>query len=179
MLRSRKPRRHPVHLLLLLTAAALLAAGCGSEAEPTPGQVPEEPAAPASSGAEATDADLDEAPVLKPDRTYSIDDVVTAGYKKSKTIPTEMLPHATEAWYGFFNQKDVEIWVYPSPDDAIEFGKGPADDATGREWRKGGGEKGAGTKAMFTYGAYVIAGNLVMLCELDVTNCEALVANLE
>ena len=103
----------------------------------------------------------------------------TYGYKKSKDIPTDILPNATAAWYGFFNQKDIEVWIYATHEDAVEFGTAPADEATGRDWRKGGGEKGAGTKAMFSYGDYMVAGNLVILCELDVTNCEALVANMD
>ena len=173
----RRRRRHIICTLLLVAMASLLVAGCGSEDAPTPAQPPEEQ--PASAASPATEAAADEAPIVKPDRTYTLDNVVAAGYKKSKEYPIDTLPNATAAWYGFFNQKDVEIWVYPTHKDAVEFGTGPADEATGREWRKGGGEKGAGTKAMFTYGAYMIAGNLVLLCELDVANCEALVANMD
>ena len=31
---------------------------------------------------------------------------------------------------------------------------------------------------MFTYGAYMVVGNMVLLCELDVANCERLVESM-
>ena len=179
MLRLRKPQRHIAYLVSLVVAGSFLITACASEEAPTPTQVSDEqPAAAASLASEADTQQVDEAPILRPDRTYTLDDVMAAGYKKSKEYPIDTLPHATAVWYGFFNQKDIEIWVYPTHEEAVEFGTGPADEATGREWRKGGGEKGAGTKAMSTYGAYLIAGNMVFLCELDVANCESLVENM-
>jgi len=165
---------------MLATLTVSAGVGCASEETGAPAEpTAEEPVSAAPSTSEETATEAGEAPVIRPDRTYTLEDVLGAGYKKSKEYPTDTLPNATAAWYGFFNQKDIEIWAYASHEDAVEFGTGPADEATGREWRKGGGEKGAGTKAMFTYGAYMIAGNLVLLCELDVTNCEALVGNMD
>jgi len=172
----RKRLRHVI-CLLLLAAGLLLIAGCASEDAPTATRAAE--GQPAATATPAGEEGIDEAPVVRPDRTYTIDDVVAAGYKKSKEIPTDTLPNATAAWYGFFNQKDIEVWTYATHGDAVEFGAGPADEATGRDWRKGGGEKGAGTKAMFSYGAYLIVGNMVLLCELDVAHCESLVANMD
>ena len=175
-------RRHPdvICLLLLPMAVSFLVVACGSEEAPTPTQSPaEQPASAAPAAAKEVAEESGGAPIVRPDRTYTIDDVVAGGYKKSKEYPIDTLPNATAAWYGFFNQKDVEVWVYATHEEAVEFGTGPADEATGREWRQGGGEKGAGTKAMFTYGAYMIVGNLVLLCELDLANCESLVANMD
>ncbi len=167
---------------LILVASLLLvfAWGCGSEDAAAPGgQQEQEAPAGAASAEQATGDAGGAAPILRPDSVFTIDDVATAGFKKSKQYPTDTLPQASDVWYGFYNQKDVEVRIYPTHADAVEFGIGPADNATGREWRKGGGEKGAGTKAMSTFGAYIIAGNLVILCELDVTHCEALVAQMD
>ena len=46
--------------------------------------------------------------------SYTVDDLVSVGYKKSRLIECEVLPNAQDAWYGFFNQKDIEVWVYES-----------------------------------------------------------------
>ncbi|MBM3957106.1 MAG: hypothetical protein FJ313_03545 [Gemmatimonadetes bacterium] len=179
MLNPRTCGRRLVWVLPPVALAFVLASGCATERTSTPSpQAAEQPAA-AVEPAGAVAETVSEAPIIRRDRIYAIDDVAAAGFKKSKQYPTETLPHATAAWYGFFNQKDIEVWVYPTHEEALEFGVPPAEDATGRAWRKGGGEKGAGTKAMFTYGGYMVVGNLVILCELEVANCEALVANME
>ena len=176
----RKRHRDAIYLLLTLAVGSFLIVGCASEESSEPTQAPaEQPASVASPASEASGEEITEAPIVRPDRTYAVDDVVAAGFKKSKQYPTDTLPGATDVWYGFFNQKDIELRFYASHAEALELGVGPAEDATGRSWRKGGGEKGAGTKAMFTYGAYMVVGNLVLLCELDVSNCEPLVANMD
>ena len=179
MVNPRTWGRHPVRVLLPpIVLAFVLAAGCASEETSTPSPSAEQPAAAVEPAGGAPEG-IDEAPIIRPDRVYAIDDVVAAGFKKSKEYPTDTLPHATAAYYGFVSQRDFEVWVYPTHGDALEYGVPPAEEATGREWRKGGGEKGAGTKAMFTYGTYMVVGNVVILCELELANCEALVANME
>lgn len=180
MLRLHKPQqRHIVCLALLVAAGSFLMTACASEEAPTLTQASDEqPAAAASPASETSEQQIKEAPILRPDRTYTIDDVAAAGFKKSKQYPTDTLPGVQDVWYGFFDQKDIEVRLYASHAAALENGVGPAEDATGRSWRKGGGEKGAGTKAMFTYGAYMVVGNMVLLCELDVANCEGLIENM-
>lgn len=115
------------------------------------------------------------AKVVFPGRTLTVDELVAAGYKKSRELSVETLPGATEAWYGFFNRKDIEVRVYESHDAALGLGREPAYAATKKQKRRGGGDRGAGHEGITGYNAYLIAGNLVMLCELDVASCEALV----
>ena len=77
------------------------------------------------------------APARK-ERLYTIDEVVAAGWRKSKQLSTETLPQASEVWYGFFDRKDVEVRVYPSKEDALEHGTGPAQEAVDRGERSYG-----------------------------------------
>ena len=111
--------------------------------------------------------------IANPDGNYSMDDLVSVGYKKSKRFGTDTLPNAQEVWYGFFKQKDIEVWVYENHEQAIEFGVDPAEVAILRH----------NTPDLFfnvtSYGAYVVFGNLVMLCQLELATCEALIAELD
>ena len=58
--------------------------------------------------------------------------------------------------------------------DAIKH----AESSITRPKQKGGGLKGAGTFSIKGYGAYIIAGNTVMLCELDISTCEDLLRTM-
>ena len=117
------------------------------------------------------------APMLNLDRVYTIDDVTAAGWKKSKELSVEMLDGATEAWYGFSNQKDLEVWIYPSHASALADGVPPANEATGRGKPKPFAEGGI-SSTRTAYGAYAIVGNLVILCETDVADCLGLIEKL-
>ncbi len=104
---------------------------------------------------------------------YSIEDFESAGYKKVTQFELETLPSATDAWYGFFNQKDFEIRIYPSHQVALVEGVEPAEFAIGKgavPWQK---------RPPVRFDAYVVVGNVVMLCELEVASCEALIAQLK
>ncbi len=106
------------------------------------------------------------------DDTYSIEDFEAVGYKKVTQFDLETLPGATDAWIGFFNQRDIEIRVYPSYQMALDMGVEPAEIAVGKgavPWQK---------RPPVRFDAYAVAGNVVMLCELEVASCEALIAQL-
>jgi hypothetical protein len=152
--------------LLLLSAVII---GCGSDdSAPPPAE---------SSG--AVDPELEAFPVLLPDRLISFDDFISAGWKKSREYSVDTVPSATEIWYGFFNQKDIEIRFYPSHDAALGQGRESAETAIDRKLRQGGQDgssnRGAGSSGVTKYAAYVVAGNTVMLCELAVKTCTDLV----
>jgi hypothetical protein len=103
---------------------------------------------------------------------YSIEDFVIIGYKKVTQFDLETLPGATDAWYGFFDQKDFELRFYASHQAAIKEGIEPAEIAIGKgavPWQK---------RPPVRFFAYAIVGNVVMLCELEVASCEALIAQL-
>ncbi len=105
---------------------------------------------------------------------------MSAGWKKSKQLSAETLPRADEVWYGFFDQKDIEIRIYASNEDALAFGLGPAEEAIGRVGTNAeAGGKLDQSRSRTGYDAFVVVGNLVMLCELEVSTCEALISNLD
>lgn len=113
------------------------------------------------------------------DREITIDELERAGYKKSKQLAYESLPGACAAWYGFFNRRDIEVRFYETHAAALELGVAPAYEATQAPKRRGGGDRGAGHEGITGYNAYLVAGNLVMLCEVEVASCEALLAALK
>ena len=171
--RSVRPAGMPIWALPALAAVALAAlAACGSD----------EAVAPPSSdtGAAAVDEELVKvSTVALTDQTFTFDDYVAAGWKKSKQFPTDTVPGSEDIWYGFFNQRDIEIRFYPSHEDAVTLGAESAAGAIDQSFREGGqfgsSNRGAGSSAVTKYKAYAVVGNTVMLCELDVGTCQRLV----
>lgn len=108
----------------------------------------------------------------RPSTVYTADDFVNAGWKQNKEFGVETLPGATAALFGFFNRRDIELRIYPDRDTAMDSGRTSADTAI--ETNKLSG-RGAGFSAVTLYGAYLIAGNVVMLCEISIDDCTALV----
>ena len=117
---------------------------------------------------------------LLPDRTFTLDDYVVAGWKKSKQFPTDTVPESTDIWYGFFNQKDIEIRFYDSHETARTAGAENAAAAIDQSFREGGqfgsSNRGAGSSAVTKFKAFSVVGNTVILCEQSVDACVA-VAN--
>ena len=112
--------------------------------------------------------------------TYSVDDLVSVGYKKSRQIDTEALPNAQDAWYGFFNQRDIEAWVYKSHQDALDFVVDPAEAIFESTRAPTSGISVLPTERFVNrYAAYAVFGNLVMLCETELADCEALIAEFD
>ena len=162
----RKIRTATLLILLLLAGAALTACGSG-DAVGQPGAVSDDGT-----------GELEPVPILKPDSAYSVDDLVAAGWKKSKELSAETLPGAQSAWYGFYQQRDVEVRIYASHAAAIEQGSGPADDATGRG-KPAPFAVGGISATRTSYGAYAIVGNLVLLCEVQISECAGLYEALD
>ena len=104
----------------------------------------------------------------RPSSTYTVDDFIDAGWKKNKEYELDTLPEATSAYFGFYNRKDIELRMYPSHEIAMAAGKESAETAIKTEKLSG---RGAGFSSVTLYGAYVVAGNVVMLCEISVTDC--------
>ncbi len=161
-----RPRLLSYVFLVSIAPVALTAAlaACGSE----------------SSGA-ISDQSVNQSPadetgksiILNIDDTYSIADFEAVGYKKVTQFDLETLPGATDAWIGFFNQKDIEIRVYPSHQMALDRGVEPAEIAIGKgavPWQK---------RPPVRFDAYAVVGNVAMLCELEVASCEALIAQFD
>ena len=152
-------------LCLVLLALAVFSA-CGSEN-------PDAGVASDRNGGSAPADDPGTSMIVDNGGIYSIDDFVAAGYKKVTQFSLETLPGAIDAWYGFANQKDFEIRIYPTHQMALDEGVEPAEIAIGKgavPWQKA---------PPVRFFSYVVVGNVVMLCELEVASCEALIAQLE
>ena len=95
-------------LFVALSSALLLSFGCSSEQEPSVdgGSVDEE-------GLRL---------ITRPGAMYTIDDLLAVGYKKNKQFEEDQVPGANDIWYGFFQQKDIEVRFYDSHASALEFG---------------------------------------------------------
>jgi len=119
--------------------------------------------------------------ILLSDRNFTPDSFVRAGWKKSKQYDTATVPESTEIWYGFFNQKDIEIRFYETHEAAIELGIPAATSSIeGAVKRSKGGKLLDFSGGSFTgYADYLVAGNAVLLCEFDRTRCDQLIANIE
>lgn len=161
----RKNKRLIVALAAFVVVLVLLIA-CGSDDEQSPddGAVVE-----VDERAVVTIGDRAELRgFTRPGSTYSADDFVGAGWKKNKEYDLDTLPEAEAALFGFFNRKDIELRFYPSHETAMSVGKESAELAIATEKVSG---RGAGFSSVTLYGAYLIAGNVVMLCEFSVQDC--------
>ncbi len=164
-------RYRTVLIALTAIATALAITACASEGKPTPSGP--DVGAPAPTTTPQTEG-IPVSAVVRPDRIYSMDDLVAAGYKKSKQFDVETLPEAQDVWYGFFNQKDIEVRVYESHVDALAFGVDPAEEAIGHK----AGQRDYLIPVVNLYPAYMVVGNLVMLCERELAVCQGLVDKL-
>ncbi len=148
--------------------------------------------------------------IISTDAVYTEDDLInTPNYKKSKNIKVEGLDEATGAVYGFFgpdpyDRREFEARFYPDHETAITVGVDFANEATGpdaviakdvQRWDEGlvqrracsGNTRGShhsGKCDNAKYGDYVVAGNLVLLCQgkdsqTSLDNCNALMEALQ
>ena len=148
-----------------LTLGVLIACGCQNSTS-------EDPSAKEGVGTSS---------ILLSDRNFTPNEFVKAGWKKSKQYDTTTVPESTEIWYGFFNQKDIEIRFYETHEAAIELGIPAATSSIeGAVKRSKGGKLLDFSGGSFTgYADYLVAGNTVLLCEFDRTRCDQLIANIE
>ncbi|MCH7971064.1 MAG: hypothetical protein IH960_08500 [Chloroflexi bacterium] len=112
--------------------------------------------------------------IASPDRVYTIDDVKTTGWKSSKELPAESLQGVSAVWFGFYQQKNLEVWIYESHEEAKRLGTAPAEEIVAATRGVSGGGAGPYMKQTTHFGAFGVIGNLVVLCETDVAVCENL-----
>ncbi len=130
-----------------------------------------------SSAGSIVDSDDDTVQIVLPSHVFTTDDAADAGWKKSKELSPETLPDVVSVWYGFYNQRDVEVRVYESQVMAISSGQEIADVATGR--RKPAPFASGGISATRTsYSTYAIVGNLILLCEIKIEDCQGLLDDI-
>ncbi|MEE8045497.1 MAG: DUF6810 family protein [Dehalococcoidia bacterium] len=147
----------------ILALAAVV--GCGSGDGDVPSDTP-------------AISDEDPVQILQPGGVFTVDDVVAAGWKNSKELSPETLADAMSVWYGFYNQRDVEVRVYESHELALNSGKPPADEATGRG-KPAPFAVGGISATRTSYTTYAIVGNLILLCEVKIEDCQGLLDGIE
>ena len=154
-------------LLVVLAAISIPAVACGS-----------------SNGDESVsdsvvEPEIDAVQMTLPDSVFTIDDVAAVGWKKSKELSSETLPGVISVWYGFYQQRDVEVRVYESQSEAISLGQELADLHSGRRKPSSMIDSGAITNAQTStrtsYLTYAIVGNLILLCEIKIEDCQGLI----
>lgn len=167
---SRKTGRTGLKRMLTLLfplAVFAFAVACGSDS-----------GGPAASGGDADDSLASVSTTLYVDRSFTFDDFVAVGWKKSRQFPTDTVPGSTDIWYGFFDQKDIEVRFYNSHEDASTLGVESASSAIDQAFREGGqvgaSNRGAGSSAVTKYKAFAVVGDTVILCELNVDTCRSL-----
>ena len=201
-------------LVAVLSSMLALAIACGSadtddEVSSGDGAVGGDGGAPAAA-VEDTMTGPPGVEIVATDVTFTVDDLVaTKNFKKSKEYDIEGLEGATAAVYGFFgpdpyDRQEFEARFYPDHETAMTLGVDFADEATGpdaviakdlQRWDEGltqrrecqGNVRGShhsGKCDNAKYGDYVIAGNLVLLCqgkdsETSLANCNALMDALQ
>ncbi len=148
--------------------------------------------------------------ILSTDRTYEVADFeAISNFKLNKNYDVEGLTDADSAIYGFFgpdpyDRQEYEVRFYPDHATASTIGVDFANEATGskaiiasatQRWDEGlsqrrtcaaniRGSHHSGRCDLAKYGDFVVAGNLVLLCQgrdsdTALENCEALYAALQ
>ena len=159
-------------LAALAISAVAVVIGCGSAA-------PEDGA---SDIAEAIDESaitaIGDRPEIsawtRPNREFTYEKFIEAGWKQHQIYEVDTLPNALEARYGFYSRRDVEIRRYPSHDAAMNDGTASAEEALDRTVHDG-----SGFASRRVYGGYLVAGNLVMMCEVSTDDCIELIEATE
>ena len=125
------------------------------------------------------ESEADAVKITLPDSVFTADDVAAVGWKKSKELSSETLPGVSSVWYGFYQQRDVEVRVYESQMKAISLGQELADLHSGRRKPSSMIDSGAITNAQTStrtsYLTYAIVGNLILLCEIKIEDCQGLI----
>ena len=110
----------------------------------------------------------------RPNREFSFEEFIEAGWKQHQIYDVDTLPNALDARYGFHNRRDVEIRRYPSHAIAMSDGTASAEEALDRTVHDG-----SGFTSRRVYGGYLVVGNLVMMCEISTDDCVELIEATE
>jgi hypothetical protein len=146
--------------------------------------------------------------VIDDTRTFTVEELRTAGMKTAKQYDVSDLPGGIDAWYGFIKTSsgpmDIEARFYASHSDAVLLGTSLADEVSGENanvdketttWLEGLKDRtrlssgGTADLAAWSgqrrtnYADFVIFGNIVLLCQGDdpsqsVQVCHELIAAL-
>ena len=134
--------------------------------------------------------------VINPDSTHSVSEFEIAGLKKPKSLQVDAVdkktgepitPGAIEIYLGFYKSsigpKDIEIRIYKSHDEALTYGVPSAEKtiSTVLAFTNALIETTSAESATSTagYGAYVVVGNAIMICQSQIEVCDELIASLK
>ena len=145
-----------------------------------------------SSGQSSNDNGIVTSRIINDAGTYTVAHFEEAGLKKPKAIKADAVdkktgepitPNAQEIYVGFFKSsmgpKDIELRIYSTHQDVLDHGVPPAEKTISAAVEAGGAVKGAGTFAKSSYGAYVVSGNTVILCQVQIEVCDELSEGLK
>jgi hypothetical protein len=156
-----KMRSAGIAALLLLMVVVV--AACGSDESSTDSFI----------GAAAGE---EHAPVVRTGETFTVEQFEAAGFKLLKEFDVDTVPRAQNVYYGFSERRDIEIRRYANHADANSAGVESALGAIGRSPNSNsGGGIITSTGNRTSYHAYMVAGNMVLLCQTDISACENLV----
>ena len=108
------------------------------------------------------------------DKIYKIEDFKNIGWKQNKKLNNSDFPKTIGIWYGFFNKRDVEIWIYNSHSDVLENGMSYAEEAINKRPTN----RDPTNPTEIRYHAYVISGNSLILCEDKIEDCIELLSKI-
>jgi transcription termination factor Rho len=113
--------------------------------------------------------------IIESSNIYSIDDLKKAGWKQDRQFDNSEYPETIDIAFGFFQKKDIEAWVYISHEDAKKFGVKYGDQSI----EKKAGQTDYLIPRVNRFHAYVIIGNLMLLCETEILDCQKLIDNFD
>ena len=90
---------------------------------------------------------------------------------KNKELDNSNFQSTIGIWYGFFNRRDAEVWIYDTHQNAINFGKEYAEEVI----NKRPSQIDPTNPTQIRYHAYIISGNAMILCEDNLEDCIELI----
>ena len=106
---------------------------------------------------------------------YNIDDFIEAGWKENKKLDNSNFQSTNGIWYGFFNRRDAEIWIYDSHSSAIDYGVQYAEEAINKRPTN----RDPTNPTSIRYHAYLVTGNAMILCEDNLEDCIELLGSIK
>lgn len=112
--------------------------------------------------------------IINENAIYEIENFKNIGWKQNKKLDNSSFPKTIGIWYGFFNKRDVEIWIYSSHSDVLENAMAYAEKAINKRPTN----RDPTNPTEIRYHAYVISGNSLILCEDKIEDCLELLSKI-
>jgi len=109
--------------------------------------------------------------IQNPENEYSVQNFISVGWKKNKELDNSNFQSTVGIWYGFFNRRDAEVWIYDNHQNAINFGQKYAEKVI----NKRPSQIDPTNPTQIRYHAYIISGNAMILCEDNLEDCIELI----